>query len=144
MTGIVSGPPSQRVLAHHSGQAQSMSGSCKELSWLMAKPRRGWLAWLSTHDKQANVSAIADALPVRVQSAERLSWNAGPPMTEAQAAKKFPLLAPALQGLTRYAHLISVEYFSDLLTVMQQIGNAPGLPLRTRLQCILTASDILK
>ena len=65
-------------------------------------------------------------------------------MTEAQAAKKFPLMAPALQGLTRYAHLISVEYFSDLLTVMQQIGNAPGLPLRTRLQCILTASDILK
>ena len=46
-------------------------------------------------------------------------------MTEAQAAKKFPLLAPALQGLTRYAHLISVEYFSDLLTVMQQIGKRP-------------------
>jgi hypothetical protein len=37
-----------------------------------------------------------------------------------------------------------VEYFSDLLTVMQQIGNAPGLPLRIRLQCLLTASDILK
>ncbi len=65
-------------------------------------------------------------------------------MTETQAVKKFPLLTPALLGLTRYAHLISVEYFSDLLTVMQQIGNAPGLPLRTRLQCLLTASDILK
>lgn len=65
-------------------------------------------------------------------------------MTEAQAAKKFPLLAPALQGLVRYGHLISVEYFSDILAVMQQIGNAPGLPLRTRLNCLLTASDILK
>lgn len=65
-------------------------------------------------------------------------------MSEVQAVKKFPLLAPSFRGLTQYAHLISVEYFSDLLAVMQQIGNAPGLPLRTRLQCLLTASDILK
>ena len=65
-------------------------------------------------------------------------------MTEAQAAKKFPLLVPSLQGLTQYAHLISIEYLADLLAVMQQVGNAPGLPLRTRLLCLLTASDILK
>ena len=50
-------------------------------------------------------------------------------MSEVQAVKKFPLLAPSFRGLTQYAHLISVEYFSDLLAVMQQIGNAPGLPL---------------
>jgi hypothetical protein len=42
-------------------------------------------------------------------------------MSEARAAKKFPLLAPSLAGLSRFAHLISVEYFSDLLAVMVQV-----------------------
>ncbi|EIE19958.1 hypothetical protein COCSUDRAFT_44354 [Coccomyxa subellipsoidea C-169] len=68
----------------------------------------------------------------------------GPSVSDARAAKKFPLLAPALAGLSRYAHLISVEYFSDLLAVMVQVAAAPGLPVRLRLHVLLTASDILK
>ena len=46
-------------------------------------------------------------------------------MSEARAAKKFPLLAPSLAGLSRFAHLISVEYFSDLLAVMVQVRAQP-------------------
>lgn len=69
---------------------------------------------------------------------------AGAPVSEARCAKKFPLLAPALAGLSRYAHLISVEYFGDLLAVMVHIAAAPGLPPHTRLHVLLAASDILK
>jgi len=35
-------------------------------------------------------------------------------------------------------HHISVKQFLNLLTVMQQIGNDPGLPLRTWPQCLLS------
>ena len=70
--------------------------------------------------------------------------RAGAPISEARAAKRFPLLAPSLEGLRRFAHLISVEYFGDLLAVMVQVAAAPGLPARMRLHVLLTASDILK
>ena len=69
---------------------------------------------------------------------------AGPPLSEARAAQKFPLLAPALAGLAHSAHLISVEYFGDLLAVMLRMLSGPGLPVRTRLAVLRTASDILR
>ncbi len=75
---------------------------------------------------------------------EMTCFGAGPPISEVRAAKRFPLLAPSLEGLRRFAHLISVEYFSDLLAVMVQVAAAPGLPARMRLHVLLTASDILK
>jgi nucleolar complex protein 3 len=31
------------------------------------------------------------------------------------------LLAPVLQGLSRFAHLINVEFFDDLIASMQQL-----------------------
>ena len=68
----------------------------------------------------------------------------GPPLSEARCAKKFPLLSPALAGLARFAHLISVEYFGDLLAVMLRMLSGPGLPVRVRLAVLLTASEILK
>lgn len=43
------------------------------------------------------------------------------PWPAARVAKKFPLLQPCLDGLGRYSHLISVEYFNDLMTVMQEV-----------------------
>ena len=70
--------------------------------------------------------------------------GAGPPVSERRAAARFPLLAPALQGLGRYAHLMGVEYFADLLVALERLLAAPGLPLRQRLLCLLTAADILK
>lgn len=42
---------------------------------------------------------------------------AGYKMTAATAQKRLPLLMSSLHGLTKYAHLISVEYFADLLQV---------------------------
>lgn len=38
-------------------------------------------------------------------------------MTAVTAQKRLPLLLSSLHGLTKYAHLISVEYFADLLQV---------------------------
>ena len=43
--------------------------------------------------------------------------GAGYKLTPASAQKRFPLLMPTLDGLTKYAHLIDVEYFADLLQV---------------------------
>lgn len=42
---------------------------------------------------------------------------AGYKMTAATAAKRLPLLMSSLHGLTKYAHLIDVDYFADLLQV---------------------------
>lgn len=36
-----------------------------------------------------------------------------------------PLLMPTLQGLTKYAHLIDVEYFADLLQVCTLLHCSP-------------------
>eukprot|EP00884_Botryococcus_braunii_P002153 jgi/Botrbrau1/11939/Bobra.341_1s0006.1 len=68
----------------------------------------------------------------------------GPPMTEARGAAKFPLLLAALRGISQYAHLISVDYFTDLLAVMQQLLAAPALPMRARLATLSAAADILR
>ncbi|KAA6426215.1 MAG: hypothetical protein FRX49_04067, partial [Trebouxia sp. A1-2] len=65
-------------------------------------------------------------------------------LTPVSAQKRFPLLMPTLDGLTKYAHLIDVDYFADLLQVMQQIMHMTALPLQQRLRTLLTASDILK
>ena len=68
----------------------------------------------------------------------------GPPINEQHAASKFPLLAPALQGLVHFSHMISMEYFADILDCLLGLIRAPGLPLRLRLSCLLCASDIHK
>ena len=70
--------------------------------------------------------------------------SAGPPISEQHATSKFPLLAPALQGLVRFSHMISMEYFADILACLLGLIRAPGLPLRLRLSCLLCASDIHK
>lgn len=38
-------------------------------------------------------------------------------MPAAKFGKKFPLLYVALEGLARYTHLISIDYFTDLMSV---------------------------
>lgn len=45
-----------------------------------------------------------------------------PPWPVAKVHRKFPLLQPTLEGLGRYSHLISVEYFNDLMSVLQQVS----------------------
>lgn len=46
------------------------------------------------------------------------------PWPAAKVARKFPLLQPVLEGLGRYSHLISVEYFNDLMAVLQEVRQA--------------------
>lgn len=44
----------------------------------------------------------------------------------------------------RYTHLISVDYFNDIMAVFTQLLAAPGLPLPERLRLLATASAILR
>jgi nucleolar complex protein 3 len=43
------------------------------------------------------------------------------PWAAAKVHRKFPLLQPTLAGLGRYSHLISVDYFNDLMAVLQEV-----------------------
>lgn len=45
---------------------------------------------------------------------------------------RFPLLYPALEGLARYTHLISVDYFNDLMEGFKDLLRSPALPLEDR------------
>ncbi|KAF8055732.1 noc3l [Scenedesmus sp. PABB004] len=67
-----------------------------------------------------------------------------PPWPAAKVARRFPLLAPSLVGLGRYSHLISVDYFNDLMAVLQELLAAGALPARERLGVLLAALDTLK
>lgn len=58
-------------------------------------------------------------------------------------AKKWPLLSATLQGLAKYTHLIGLEYFNDLMEVLQQLQGCSALPLVLRMRCLLTTVDIL-
>jgi hypothetical protein len=60
-----------------------------------------------------------------VRGAQQLPGGpAAPPLGVARPrlAAQLPLLPAALQGLSRHAHLISVEYFADIFAVFQEVG----------------------
>ena len=65
-------------------------------------------------------------------------------MSPERATAKYPLLEAALRGISQYAHLMSVEFFGDLNAELLRLLRAPGLPFPTRLQVLLTTSDILR
>jgi len=54
-----------------------------------------------------------------------------------------PLLSPVLEGLAKFAHLINVDFFSDLMAALQTFLNNKELTLRETLNCVLTAFKIL-
>lgn len=58
--------------------------------------------------------------------------------------KKWPLLSATLKGLAKYTHLIGLEYFNDLMEVLQQLQGCSVLPLVLRMRCLLTTVDILQ
>ncbi|XP_009276293.1 PREDICTED: nucleolar complex protein 3 homolog [Aptenodytes forsteri] len=58
-------------------------------------------------------------------------------------AQKSPLLPAVLEGLAKFAHLINVEFFDDLLIVLHSLIAAGGLSYRESLHCILSAFHIL-
>lgn len=61
---------------------------------------------------------------------------------EADKKKMEELLPAALEGLTRFAHLVNVDFFRDLLNVLKQVA-AESSSSRTQLLCIGTALDLL-
>ena len=68
-----------------------------------------------------------------------------------------PLLAAALEGISRFAHLVNIDFFRDLLAVLRKViadqfqdeddaGGDPvgaGQRIRIRLLGIVTAFDLL-
>ncbi|NXF35844.1 NOC3L protein, partial [Nyctibius bracteatus] len=58
-------------------------------------------------------------------------------------AQKSPLLPAVLEGLAKFAHLINVEFFDDLLIVLHSLIASGGLHYRESLHCILSAFHIL-
>ncbi|KAM7169155.1 nucleolar complex protein 3 homolog [Macrochelys suwanniensis] len=57
--------------------------------------------------------------------------------------QKSPLLPAVLEGLAKFAHLINVEFFDDLLVVLHSLISSGDLSYRESLHCVLTAFHIL-
>ncbi|KAG6935962.1 NOC3 like DNA replication regulator, partial [Chelydra serpentina] len=57
--------------------------------------------------------------------------------------QKSPLLPAVLEGLAKFAHLINVEFFDDLLVVLHSLISSEDLSYRESLHCVLTAFHIL-
>uniref|UniRef100_A0A8C3XEC0 Nucleolar complex protein 3 homolog n=1 Tax=Cyanoderma ruficeps TaxID=181631 RepID=A0A8C3XEC0_9PASS len=58
-------------------------------------------------------------------------------------AQKSPLLPAVLEGLAKFAHLINVEFFDDLLMVLHSLIASGDLSYRESLHCVLSAFHIL-
>ncbi|KAM3860006.1 nucleolar complex protein 3 homolog [Diretmus argenteus] len=58
-------------------------------------------------------------------------------------AQKSVLLPSVLEGLANFAHLINLEFFDDLLNVLQTLIRSGDLTHRESLHCIQTAFNIL-
>ncbi|XP_053161910.1 nucleolar complex protein 3 homolog [Hemicordylus capensis] len=58
-------------------------------------------------------------------------------------AQKSPLLPAVLEGLAKFAHLINLEFFDDLLLVLHSLIESGVLSHRESLHCILSAFHIL-
>jgi hypothetical protein len=70
-------------------------------------------------------AAAATAAAGNAAAADDASSSKGvlqQPWAASKVHRKFPLLQPALEGLGRYSHLISVEYFNDLMAVLQEVS----------------------
>uniref|UniRef100_A0A7N5K965 Nucleolar complex protein 3 homolog n=1 Tax=Ailuropoda melanoleuca TaxID=9646 RepID=A0A7N5K965_AILME len=58
-------------------------------------------------------------------------------------AQRSPLLPSVLEGLAKFAHLINVEFFDDLLVVLHSVIESGDLSYRESLHCVHTAFHIL-
>jgi len=86
-----------------------------------------------------------DVVVVDERGAERgLVANVPTQWSSTRFRKRFPLMAPTLQGLARFAHLISVDYFQDIISTLEDILDSPRVPHDIRCRCLLTASEIAK
>ncbi|XP_072933149.1 nucleolar complex protein 3 [Epargyreus clarus] len=53
------------------------------------------------------------------------------------------LLAAALDGLAKFTHVINLEYYSDLVSLLSRLVRDEATPLRTRLQCVRAVLRVL-
>lgn len=60
-----------------------------------------------------------------------------------KAGQNTPLLSVVLKGLSKFAHLISVEFFEDLMNCLKNLLLIADLGISEKLNCILTAFKIL-
>ncbi|XP_042119054.2 nucleolar complex protein 3 homolog [Peromyscus maniculatus bairdii] len=58
-------------------------------------------------------------------------------------AQRSPLLPAVLEGLAKFAHLINVEFFDDLLVVLHTLIESGDLSYQESLHCVQTAFHIL-
>ncbi|KAG7492774.1 hypothetical protein MATL_G00017840 [Megalops atlanticus] len=58
-------------------------------------------------------------------------------------AQKSVLLPSVLEGLAKFAHLINLEFFDDLLTVLHNLIESGDLSYRESLHCIQTSFTVL-
>lgn len=58
-------------------------------------------------------------------------------------AQKSVLLSAVLEGLAHFAHLINLEFFDDLVSVLQRLVQSGNLSNRESLHCIQTVFTIL-
>ncbi|KAL5471037.1 hypothetical protein EMCRGX_G029111 [Ephydatia muelleri] len=58
-------------------------------------------------------------------------------------ATNSPLLPSVLEGLAKFAHLINIDFFQDLMSVLHSLAEAGTLSNRECMLCVLTAFEIL-
>ncbi|XP_004680664.1 PREDICTED: nucleolar complex protein 3 homolog [Condylura cristata] len=58
-------------------------------------------------------------------------------------AQRSPLLPAVLEGLAKFAHLVNVEFFDDLLVVLHTLIESGDLSYQESLHCVQTAFHIL-
>jgi len=65
------------------------------------------------------------------------------PMSASAAGKRWPLLEPTLAGVEKFSHLISIEFFGDLLGCLASVSSDPRLPSSMRARALLAISGVL-
>lgn len=64
-------------------------------------------------------------------------------MSPRAATKRWPLLEPTLAGIEQMSHLISVEFFGDLLLCLTKLTVNRRLPMASRARALASISGIL-
>jgi len=93
--------------------------------------------------KTAIASGLMSELPEE-EEGEGIDASYTPPLPASRFAKRFPLLAPTMEGLSKFSHLISIDYFQDLMAALEELLGSSAPPPAQRLRCLLTASEILR
>jgi nucleolar complex protein 3 len=102
----------------------------------------------SAVDKITLARSQADTLHTVVLTYFRILKGIDPPSTTSKEAKTVynsNLLAPSLEGLGKFGHLINFDTVSDLLVVLKGLlKDVDSLPLGASLNCVLTAFQTLQ